>query len=407
MFKTLNLSEWRQFKNVSIDLSNPMTVITGVNGSGKTTILSILGQHFGWNIPWKSTYSKHKSKSKFWSDVWSLWDEKFEPKENMIKIGNIEYSNNQICELRVPVDVNEQYKINYLNQIPSDGIFIPSHIQPLTHQKITNIPIDPKTTGQQFQEYQNLIRQVYSSENIRNPAMHIKSSIISFGVFGYGNPAVIANEEYKNIFEALSDSLSILLPKEIGFKRIEIRTPEVVLVTNSGTFSIDATSGGIGSLLSIAWQLVIYGIDKDSFVALFDEPENHLHPSMQRELLPNLEKAFPNIQFILATHSPFIVNSNKNAKVYALNFVNNHIESTLLDESNLSGDYNQTLREILDVPITIPKWVEKEIIDTYKTAISNNLDKSSLDQLRRKLFEIGLYPNLTDILDSIEEDQNA
>ncbi|WP_419836937.1 AAA family ATPase [Streptomyces brasiliscabiei] len=50
----------------------------------------------------------------------------------------------------------------------------------------------------------------------------------------------------------------------------------------------------------------------------FDEPENHLHPSMQRTLVPTLLAAFPNVRFIVATHSPFVVTSTREAYVYAL-----------------------------------------------------------------------------------------
>ena len=34
----------------------------------------------------------------------------------------------------------------------------------------------------------------------------------------------------------------------------------------------------------------------ESFVAIIDEPENHLHPELQRNFLGNLIKAFPNVQ---------------------------------------------------------------------------------------------------------------
>jgi hypothetical protein len=41
-------------------------------------------------------------------------------------------------------------------------------------------------------------------------------------------------------------------------------------------------------------------------VALIDEPEIHLHPEWQRQIAGRLRAAFPNLQFIVATHSPFI-----------------------------------------------------------------------------------------------------
>lgn len=51
---------------------------------------------------------------------------------------------------------------------------------------------------------------------------------------------------------------------------------------------------------------------------LIDEPETHLHISMQYEVLPIIARLFPNLQMIVATHSPAVISSLKNAVVYDL-----------------------------------------------------------------------------------------
>jgi predicted ATP-binding protein involved in virulence len=169
--------------------------------------------------------------------------------------------------------------------------------------------------------------------------MVLKQSLISLALFGFGNEVVRENREYKELFEGFQQILSIILPASIGFKSIEIRMPDVVLVTESGDFSLDAMSGGVSSLFGIAWQIHMYGADKGSCTVIIDEPENHLHPSMQRTLLPSLEKAFPNYRFIIATHSPFIVTSNQNANVFGLfhnqekRIVSEHLEHADLASS--------------------------------------------------------------------------
>lgn len=45
----------------------------------------------------------------------------------------------------------------------------------------------------------------------------------------------------------------------------------------------------------------IYGI------VLIDEIDLHLHPSLQRSLIPRLRKAFPRVQWIVTTHSPLVL----------------------------------------------------------------------------------------------------
>ncbi|WP_265289842.1 AAA family ATPase [Verminephrobacter eiseniae] len=44
-------------------------------------------------------------------------------------------------------------------------------------------------------------------------------------------------------------------------------------------------------------------------VVLIDEIDLHLHPKWQRRVVPDLQCAFPNLQFIATTHSPFILQS--------------------------------------------------------------------------------------------------
>lgn len=55
-----------------------------------------------------------------------------------------------------------------------------------------------------------------------------------------------------------------------------------------------------------------------SGVVLIDEVDLHLHPEWQRDFLPRLVNAFPNTQFIVTTHSPFIIQSVDNGKLIDL-----------------------------------------------------------------------------------------
>ena len=41
---------WRQFRRMDVEFHERLTVLTGANGSGKTSILNVLARHFGWML---------------------------------------------------------------------------------------------------------------------------------------------------------------------------------------------------------------------------------------------------------------------------------------------------------------------------------------------------------------------
>ena len=392
-FKKLQLSEWRQFQNIDIDLSAKVTILTGQNGCGKTTILNTLGHHFGWNVNFVSTpYLSKRGAKRMWSDLFGFHKRYFgEEEQHLHQIGSILYDNGYECKLEVNTQTEAQYKPGYKNQREVIGMHIPSHRPAAVYHNINTIPTNPTSALKFYRNYQSLLNQTYTGNNRPiNPGKVQKESLISLATFGEGNTHVQSNEEYVRIFENFQDVLKVILPNEIGFERIEIRMPEVVLITKSGDFSLDAMSGGINALFGIAWQIHMFGVDNPDCTITIDEPENHLHPSMQRSLLPSLAKAFPHYRFIIASHSPFVVTSFPQANVYALlHNENSKVTSRKIESFDLSGTPNKVLREILDVSSNLPLWVEDDI----KSILSDNnniSDNEKARMLMQRLKELGI-----------------
>ena len=90
---------------------------------------------------------------------------------------------------------------------------------------------------------------------------------------------------------------------------------------------IDQLPDGFSSILSFLAEFILKQeallkrhpeTDPPSGIALIDEVETHLHLSLQEQILPFLAALYPKLQFIVATHSPAVIASLDNATVHDL-----------------------------------------------------------------------------------------
>lgn len=162
------------------------------------------------------------------------------------------------------------------------------------------------------------------------------------------------------------------------------------------------------SLVDLAWQIFLYSHNKAEFTVTLDEPENHLHPSMQRSILPRLMDAFPRAQFIVVTHSPFVVSSVRDSSVYVLRYEGSdsdelnsrspkrRVTSVKLDLDSKAATANEILRNVLGVPVTLPEWAEQDLSAITSRFILEELTSEGILRLRSELKEAGLsdfYPD--------------
>lgn len=97
-----------------------------------------------------------------------------------------------------------------------------------------------------------------------------------------------------------------------------------IIMPNREPFGLNEMADGYSALLKIVMELMMRMENTSSIaydmpgIVLIDEIETHLHLDLQKKVLPFLTGMFPNIQFIVSTHSPFVISSIKNVVVYDL-----------------------------------------------------------------------------------------
>ncbi len=114
----------------------------------------------------------------------------------------------------------------------------------------------------------------------------------------------------------------------------EVGSKDVSFIDGNGvTLPILELSDGYRAVLSLTFELIrqmadcygaerLFSADKRQIVApgvvLIDEVDAHLHPSWQRQIGPWLTRLFPQVQFIVTTHSPYVCQSATRGSVWVL-----------------------------------------------------------------------------------------
>jgi len=111
----------------------------------------------------------------------------------------------------------------------------------------------------------------------------------------------------------------------------------------------------------IPWANKNIPVNHQAIILLLDEIEVHLHPKWQYEILPLTKRIFPNAQIFLSTHSPFVLNSIDNAKVYKLQTANSNSKIDSIVLSNTGDSYSYIFEHILDTTHTFGPSTTKDL----------------------------------------------
>ena len=116
-FRSVRIQGWRQFGNVDIEIHPRLTVLTGANGAGKSSLLRIIHGHFGFCLPFLATPMRKsdggysyvtgiftESIARFWQRIWAR-------EREVSNVSVIEYDNGIESRLQIPTGESVEYNI--------------------------------------------------------------------------------------------------------------------------------------------------------------------------------------------------------------------------------------------------------------------------------------------------------
>ncbi|MCL1981536.1 MAG: AAA family ATPase, partial [Clostridiales bacterium] len=144
-------------------------------------------------------------------------------------------------------------------------------------------------------------------------------------------------------------------------------------------FGFNEMADGYSAFLHIVIELMLRMENKASLtydlpgIVLIDEIETHLHVKLQKKVLPFLTKMFPRIQFIVTTHSPFVITSLSDAVVYDL-------EKQISVEDMSAYSYEAVIEHYYDINMYSERADRQ--FETYKSLIAKeNRSPEETEQL--------------------------
>lgn len=151
--------------------------------------------------------------------------------------------------------------------------------------------------------------------------------------------------------QAVRTAVERLIP---GFSDLHVeRAPQRMVVRkNDERLAVDQLSDGEKCVLAmvgdLARRLALAGPESEEpldqrAVVLIDEIDLHLHPAWERAVLPRLQRTFPQCQFIVSTHSPLVIASAPRDSVVILEDFRAYEPPTSTKGRNVAAILNDVL----------------------------------------------------------------
>lgn len=205
-----------------------------------------------------------------------------------------------------------------------------------------------------------------NSNDQESTSSYFETYLVSMSNYALLEKGAEQLDEYKrvsNIIKKIQNDLGSLFEDEslqLFFNRKKLRME--IIQKNKAPFSLSHLPSGYSSILAIYAELIMLSElsnkskDEIKGIVIIDEIDAHLHVTLQKKVFNFLSESFKGIQFIISTHSPFVVQSVSDAIIYNLSknermedlsiYSYSSIIKGLLGENTNSNDLEELLSEL-------------------------------------------------------------
>jgi predicted ATPase len=367
----INIEKARVVKDLFIPLSDSERkhlIITGKNGSGKTSVLLELNKYL------------HGLLNKHSQNLATLWTDALnKTKRELLNLRSAPSSsdtNNKIVQLQNNIRNYE----NHLGQFGTARIFFQNEhliwekaingtfiIVYFDAQRQAKINVPTGINKIDLQDRYNLSPQ--TNQHFIQYIVNLKAD----RSFAKDDGEVSTVSEIDKWFENFEQSLRDICDSPSLELKFDRKTYNFQLVEkDKEPYTFNTLSDGYSSIISIVTELILrmeaHGVKNYDMqgLVLIDEIETHLHVELQKKILPFLINFFPKIQFIVSTHSPFILSSVSNSVICDLEtkIVTSDLSAYSYDAIIESYFYSDKYSDLIkDMIIEYEELLSKEIIE--------------------------------------------
>jgi predicted ATP-binding protein involved in virulence len=208
--------------------------------------------------------------------------------------------------------------------------------------------------------------------------------------------AIITHNEFTHIRKSLQEAVNHILEKNTGWRDIvyKKRANSIIAQNESfGELSVMQLSDGIRNMVGLVADIAYRAIKLNPHlenapkqtpgIVLIDEVDMHLHPKWQQTILTDLTSAFPNIQFIVTTHSPQVLSTVKREQIRLLG---DNIVTTPSTHS-FGEDSSVLLAELMNVSSLPPLEIVEKRKEYQRLIEDREYESPRAKELQKELME--------------------